>query len=82
MSRSRAAAVLGPFTGTLAILLLAVTGIGCHRSDGDAQTSGQNVGGAIRDAGGKAVDGVKTGGEKAGAWIKGVGQGISGSDGG
>ena len=56
--------------------------VACQRStDGDPSTpssSGEDVGGAIRDAGGRAVDGVKTGAKATGDWVVGVKNGIQG----
>jgi hypothetical protein len=62
------------FVGLVAPFVVA----GCHRTNGDAETSGQHVGESIRDAGGKAIEGVKQGGEKTGAWFKGLGEGLHG----
>jgi hypothetical protein len=56
--------------------------VACHNTtDGDPSTpssSGENVGGAVRDAGGRAVDGVKTGAKATGDWATGVKDGIKG----
>ncbi len=56
--------------------------VACHNStDGDANdpsSSGASVGSSVRDAGGRAVDGVKTGAKATGDWVVGVKNGIKG----